>query len=350
MKKKLATLITAGTLAAALMTGCGASTDSMVMSNKAVDAIYETAGSYSYDSMDVGGADYRSTSTESYDTAMPEENGQQPAVMENRKLIKTVDMSVETKEFDSLLLSLQEQVSQLGGYIESSQVYNGSAYYGGYSSARDASMTLRIPKERLDEFLDTVSGISNVIRRSDSVSDVTLTYVDMESHRDALRAEQDRLLELMEQAQSMEDILIIEEHLTNVRYQLQSMESQLRTMDNQVDYSTVYLSVSEVRELTPVVEQTFGERITEGFMDSLRDVKDGAIELFIWFVTNLPHLVIWAAIIVAAVILLKKLRRRKKAAKTGKKNAPVNPPINAAVVVPEVPVKTDSTGNPGVKG
>ena len=69
---------------------------------------------------------------------------------------------------------------------------------------------------------------------------MTLQYVDLESHKKALTTEQDRLIELMEQAETVEDIITIEGRLSEVRYQLESMESQLRTYDNKIDYSTVY--------------------------------------------------------------------------------------------------------------
>lgn len=300
-----------------LLTGCGASESySTASTDMAAEESYKGAiayGTESYYGKDNGMS--LEESAGSTDITSAEGGTESPnAAATNRKLIKTVDMSVETKEFESLMTTLEARVKELGGYIEILDTYNGSAY-SGYRSSRDASITLRIPQDRLEEFLKSVSDICNVVRRSDSVEDVTLTYVDMQSHRDALKTEQSRLLELMEQAESLEDILTIEERLTNIRYQLESMESRLRTMDNQVDYSTVYLSVSEVKELTPVEEKTTGERIVEGFVDSLKDVRDDAVDFFVWFVINLPHLVIWTIVIAVIVLIIRKIRRKRKAKK-----------------------------------
>lgn len=235
-------------------------------------------------------------------------------VFDERKLIKTVDMTVETKEYDMLMTELKNQVSKLGGYIEHMDTYNGSSY-SYYRSSRSASMTIRIPKDKLTEFVETVSGISNVVRRSDNVEDVTLSYVDMESRRNTLQTEQERLLALLAKAESIEDIITIEDRLSTVRYQLESMESKLRTIDNQVDYSTVYMNIDEVRELTPVEEQTPIERIGEGFVDSLHDIGDGAVEFAVWFVINIPYFVIWAVIITAIVLIVRACRKRSKAKK-----------------------------------
>ncbi len=316
MKKKMMTML-AVCLTAMLMTGCGASSkDSMttLMENSS----WSTEASMSYDMAegDMGGSYYgEAVSTGSAGTT---ENGQ---ILTDRKLIRNVNLEVETKEYDAMMSSLETQIQGLGGYIENMDSYNGSSY-SGYRNSRYANLTIRIPQTKLDAFLAVMPDICNVVRRSDSVDDVTLTYVDMESHRDALKTEQTRLLELLEQAESLEDILTIEERLTTVRYQLESMESQLRAMDNQVQYSTVYLSISEVKELTPVeeVEETAWQRISEGFMHSLRSIGHGFAEFGIWFVIHIPQLVIWAVIITVIVLLIKR-HRKKKAAKKAAREA-----------------------------
>lgn len=232
------------------------------------------------------------------------------AYYDERKLIKTVNLDVETKEFDLLLAAIEEQVENLGGYIEKMDTYNGSRYT--YAEpTRSSSLTVRIPGKQLSGFLDAVSEAGNVVSRSENVEDVTLSYMDMESRKKSLETEQERLLALLEVADNLEDILTIEERLSNVRYQLESMESQLRTYDNKVDFSTVYMSIREVKELTPVVEETTGERLANGFMQSLTNVKDGLVNFFVWFVIHIPYLVVWAVVIFVIVMIVKLIRRRR---------------------------------------
>lgn len=244
------------------------------------------------------------------------------AAQTNRKLIKTVNMDVETREFDSLMEAIQTQVKTLEGYIESMNTYNGSTYYG-YHSTRNADMTIRIPATQLENFLNAISGISNVVRRSDNVEDITLTYVDLQSHKTALETEQTRLLELLERAETIEDIITIEERLSNIRYQIESMGSQLRTYDNKVDYSTVYLNIDEVEVLTPVQEETTWERISGGFVDSLKNIGNGLVEFIIWFVIHLPYLILWAVIVIIIVVVIRLLVKRgdKKRARKAQERA-----------------------------
>ena len=239
-----------------------------------------------------------------------------------RKLIRDVNLEVETETFEELLSTVGEKTQSLGGYIEESYTYNGSNYYG--KGTRNASLTIRIPAEKLDTFLSAVSEISNVISRNESVTDVTLQYVDMESHKKVLLTEQERLLELLEKAETIEDIISLESRLSEVRYQIESMEAQLRTMDNRVNYSTVYLYINEVAKLTPVKEQSVWEKISTGFTNSLYNVGNGFVNFGIGFVISLPYLLVWAVIIVVFVLLLRLLikhakRKRQKSAAGDKK-------------------------------
>ena len=103
------------------------------------------------------------------------------------------------------------------------------------------------------------------------------------------------------------------------------MESQLRTYDNKIDYSTVYLSVDEVERYTPGDDISTGERIREGFLDSLRGVGNGFENFGIWFVINLPYLIVWAVLIVAAIFIFCKIRKHTAKRRAKRKAERVSP-------------------------
>ena len=229
---------------------------------------------------------------------------------ENRKLIKTVYLEAETEDLDTLLTGVEQRIEELGGYVESREIYNGSSYSD--RRYRRADLTVRIPAENVDGFVADVSGISNVVSSNEQIEDVTLQYVDTESRVKALETERDRLLELLAQAQSMSDLLEIEARLTEVRYELESVTSQLRALENQVSYATVHLYVSEVQEYTPVEEETVWQRIGGGFLDSLEEIADGFVEVFVWVLANSPYLVLWGTVLGIVCIAGRKLRRRRK--------------------------------------
>ncbi len=262
------------------------------------------------------------------------------ATTSNRKLIKTVSLNVETKQFDALVNDLVASVERLGGYVENMNSYNGSSFRS-YNAEKNANFTVRIPADRLDEFVGAVGEQANITNKSEYVEDITLQYVDTESHKNMLISERDRLTELLEQAETVEDIITIEDRLTYIRYEIDSMESQLRTYDNQVDYSTVSIYIQEVidyTDTTPQNELTTWERISTGFFNSLKEVGNGIKEFFINLIIDLPYLIIWAVVIIVVIIVLKCIlklfpkhrekvaakkaaRKEKKAAKKAQKAA-----------------------------
>lgn len=246
-----------------------------------------------------------------------------------RKMIRTVNMSVETQAFDNLLAYVEEETKQAGGYIEELNVYNGSRYsyayrQNGYYNDRNASLTLRIPKDALDGFLTDVAENSNILMRTEKEVDVTLTYVDLESHKEVLLAEQERLIALMEQAATIEDMITLESRLSEIRYQIESMESKLRTYDNQVEYSTLYLDITEVVVFTEVKTQdeSIWQRMGEGFLRSLKNIGNALTEGFVGFIILLPYLVLLLGVGLLVVFIvfwgIKRSQKHQKKENEGK--------------------------------
>ena len=219
----------------------------------------------------------------------------------SRKLIKTVNLDTETEDLDQTVSLIEQKVTGLGGYIESSNIYNGTTYSG--RSSRSASITARVPAVSLDSFVDSVEGNTNITRKSVNVDDITLTYVDIESKRNSLRTEEKRLLEILESAETVEDIITVEDKLADVRYELESIESQIRSYDNLVDYSTVYLNIEEVVKFTPVEKESAFSRMGKGFMENLSDVGEAIVDFLVWFVSHIPGLIVFAIVVVIIVLI-----------------------------------------------
>ncbi|MEI3092680.1 MAG: DUF4349 domain-containing protein [Oscillospiraceae bacterium] len=306
MKKMTAILVTLCMLAA-LLAGCGGASKSTQAFDAAAAAPAEAANGAYYD-MESAKSEDGGLTGDTDSTVLPE----------GRKWIITVNMSAETEDLDALMEALNGKISGLGGYVEDQDSYNGSMYSS--RRYRSASLTVRIPAQRVDEFTEEMSGIANVVSTNLSREDITLSYVATESRVKALQTEEARLLELMEQAETMADLLEIESRLTDVRYELENRASQLRLYDNQVDYATIYLSIDEVQEYTPVEEPTVWERISGGFVSSIKGVGNGLLDLLVWVLAKSPYLVILGGVTVGVVVLVKKRKARKAAKKAAKQN------------------------------
>ena len=307
MKKYLSLILSLVLLAAAL-TGCGGSTSSAASYDRGV-AEYAAEAPAAMDAAE--GAALKSETAGTGSASLPQ----------NRKWIVTVNLTAETEDLDALRAALDAKIAGLNGYVESQNVYNGSSYQSD-RRYRSANLTIRVPAEQVDAFLQDVEGIANIVRQNKSIQDITLSYVATESRLKALETEEARLLELLAQAQTMTDLLEIEQRLAEVRYELENYSSQKRLYDNQVDYATVYLAIEEVREFTPVEEPTLWERIRKGFTNNLKGVGEDLLDILVWFIVCLPYLVVLAVVITLVVLIIKRIRRRRQAKKAAKQKKP----------------------------
>ena len=145
MKKRIH-LLSALLAVAMLMTGCGASSskyESAASAPMAEDMVMEEAAVEEAFEMETAATAGVETNAEISETAQV-----------NRKLIRTFDMQIETKEFDAVLSGIQTKVQELGGYSEQSSLDSGSAFYSSYY--RYSNMSVRIPSDKLDGFINEV--------------------------------------------------------------------------------------------------------------------------------------------------------------------------------------------------
>lgn len=299
-KKKLLTLLLCAALLTSVLTGCGST-------SKTTAAYYNSAA-------DSAAAQENSKAEEAANSIGISATGAGENLAD-QKLVKRVYIDAETEDLDPLLAGLNEKLSSLGGYVEYQDIYNGSTYAS--RRYRSATMTIRVPAEKLDSFVSQVEDTSNVVSVSQSQENVTLTYVATESRMKALETEQARLLELMDQAETMADLLEIEARLTDVRSELEQITSQLRVLSNQVDYATVELSIEQVTVYTQVEKQTVWQRIGSGLKENLSDIGDAFVDFFVWLLTYSPQLIVFGLMIVVIVLGIKRKIKKAKA-----KNAP----------------------------
>lgn len=309
-KKKTLTIVMVAALLLGLLGGCGSKNLSMEP---------DTARSYVHAD---GGISYETAMAAPAAMSGAGSNAESAAdtasipLPENRKWVITMSLTAETENLTDAMGLLAEKIQASGGYVESQSI-SGTAVNSGRSPS--AYITVRVPAEQLDSFVEDVSGMTNVVSSSRYVEDITLRYTDTEGRVKALQTEEARLLELMEQAETMSDLLEIEERLTEVRYQLENYTSTLRLYDNQVDYATLDLTLREVEKFTPPEKQGFWEKVTSGLADSIVDLGQGLVDVTAWVLIELPYLVLVGLLGWLLVFLTRrsiKKRRAKKAQKT----------------------------------
>ena len=266
-----------------------------------------------------------------------------------RLLIRNVSMAAETKEFESIRKAVEDKVRELGGYIENS----GISGTGKTGSLRRANYTIRVPADKMDDLIATVGSNCTVTSTNENTTDVTLSYVDTKARLESLRVEQKQLTELLSQAKDLDSIIVLQNRLTEIRYQIESAESTLRVLENQVSFATLKLNIREVVEIKPQEEphvDTYGEKLVKTFKNSLKAIGEffkGLLLVIVALSPVLVFMIIIAIIVLCIVFNARKKRRARIAAakaaaeKTAAAAKPAEKAPAAAVQTPAPAVKPE---------
>ena len=326
MKRGLA-LFLAALVTALALTGCGGGaygggTASGAPADRAPAAsesqtAYDTGGGENWKSemMDFGfdaPADAEApTVTEGADGpdepgAAPEE-GQAEDRLANAKMVYTANIEAETRDLDACTAALEELVEKLGGYLE----YASTDSYG--DGSRSASYTVRIPAGEFKGFLKTVGEISHVTSQSRDADNISEMYYDTESRLETQRTKMERLQTLLAKAENMEDIIDLENAISETEYQIEQLTGSLRHYDSLVDFATIDVRLREVLRLTTVEEAppTFGSRLGNAFTGGLRGFGDFLQDVAIYLAYNWTWMVLLALVILAVVKLSRRAQARR---------------------------------------
>lgn len=287
-----------------LFSACSASVASdSAVSNKAYENGYFYSESESADMVTVDrGAGYGSTtmgSTITSDSAAQTE-------YQEEKLVYTSDVTLETEDFDTANDTLHTNISSLDGIIVSENAYNLSNV--GY---RSLDMTVRIPQDNYETFLSGLNSAYNVTSIRNTVENLTEYYYDNANRLRSYRVQEERLFAMLEKAETVEDMLDIEERLCDVQYQIESLTNTQNTIDNDVKYATFYISLNEVTKYTSPTPKTFGDRLGETVSNSGETFTEVLEALLFMLIYLAPYLVIAGIVLIIVFASIKHAKKKK---------------------------------------
>ena len=220
-----------------------------------------------------------------------------------RKIIRTLSLELSTDNFEEHLAQIKKDTLTAGGYVQNSYIYGTKPEAVG-DSGRTASFTLRIPVEQVDAFVRAASTYGTVLSQNEDTQDVTDSYFDIETRLEVNRATLARLESVLASAESMEDIVALEQEITRVTIEIEDLTTNLRKYDGMIQYATVNISLYEKRmEIGPAAKTAFGERVSEGFRKTLSDMGNFLEDLAVLLLAGLPVLLPIALIVWLIVYL-----------------------------------------------
>ena len=228
----------------------------------------------------------------------------------DRLEIANASVSLQTKMYDACTAAIKAKLKELEGRSDAYDEQN-------YQSGRQATIVARVPTKKLDAFLDSLGDNAVITSRTVSYSDVTDSFIDTESKKRALEAEQEALLELIGQANNVDEVMRVRQRLSEVHGELESYLKTLQNLQSQVEYSTVQIWVSEVDRIsTP--SQRFSALASSGFVGSVKNIGAGFRNFALWLIAAVPYLALLAIPATVGALLLRRAAKKRRANKETK--------------------------------
>jgi Rieske Fe-S protein len=217
-----------------------------------------------------------------------------PKVKDASKIVKNYSIQLQTLKFDDAITAISNKCTDVGGYVESSNISGTNVTTDNIVANRTASLKLRIPKEQYLNFKASFKGLGSIINQQETGENITQQYYDTDAHLTSLKVQEERLLELLKKSGDLKSILEIEKELETVRYSIESLTTSLKKMDNLVDYTTFTISINEVQEIKNVTVKPIAlvDKISEGFKTSVDLLNTIFKDLLILIAYLLPFAVI----------------------------------------------------------
>lgn len=232
-----------------------------------------------------------------------------------RKIIRTLSIDRLTGNFDNALPKVMQDVQTAGGFVQSSNVYGTKPEVAG-DDGRHAYITLRIPADVVDAFINTASGYGEVQSQSEDTQDITDGYFDIETRLSVSRTTLDRLKSILVKTNNLSDIIALEQEIARVTTEIEQLTTNLRRYDGMIAYATVNISLQEEGlRVGPAAKTPFGQRVSDGFNETLSAVRNAVEDVAVYMLSRSPVLIPLAAI-VAVILILDRKRPKRIAGET----------------------------------
>jgi hypothetical protein len=189
---------------------------------------------------------------------------------QSQKILQTAHINMQSDRFDDVIFSLRALAPAFGGFIENAELYDHYTPHRTAQRFRSFTITLRVPREYFDEAVKQAEGLAVVRSSSQFAEDVTAQYYDLAGRLETKRIEEERVLDMINRAADINDLLALEERLGQIRTEIERFQSQLLSIDRLATFSTIHVHVTEVASETLIItSEGLGARISQSFVSSI---------------------------------------------------------------------------------
>ena len=176
-----------------------------------------------------------------------------------QKLVRRAHLQLKVEELPDAASRIRSIAARQGGVVVSEELYSGER-------GRDTSgqVTISVPADRLDATIELIAEVGEVQFRNSSSEDVTGTYVDTQARVTSMTASVARIRDLLSRASNVNDLVALENELSQRQAELDALTAQLDSLKDSVAMSPVSITLS-TDDYEPVAAGGFVSGLTSGW-------------------------------------------------------------------------------------
>jgi hypothetical protein len=234
------------------------------------------------------------TTLEKSDKASAGGENQQQTPRSRPQLIKKAALTLEVNSVAESIKAVTKIVGKRQGDVIGLDESQPTAEDGENDGRHTANIVMRVPQEVLEPTIEDLIKLGTVTNRNITAEDVGDQIVDIQARLSNLRRTEANLQKLMDRSGSVKDVLSVAQELSNVRESIERIDAQLKSLQNQVSYSTITLNLeAAVAGASP--QKNLGSQFQETWNKSTSSVGGftvGLLKIIIWLLVYSPYLLI----------------------------------------------------------
>ncbi|AOY76708.1 DUF4349 domain-containing protein [Clostridium formicaceticum] len=232
-----------------------------------------------------------------------------------RKIIQRGRVALEVENFEEVHQKVLTLVESTKGYVQHNEVY----YYSlnreyPEESLKNASMELKVPNHEFFSVFEALKTLGNVVEENTSAQDITESYMDIENQVKNLKIQEERLRDILQKAEKVEDLLRIENELNRIRTEINHFTGTLKNYDHLVAMSTISLNITQVKDgnmTLQSINEGLWSRGKNSFIHSINRMLALFERSLVAFLGLLPPLILMTILTGLGYFFCKKLVRKK---------------------------------------
>ncbi len=262
------------TLLAGSMTGCGTSSYLQLQEKAADQAAPEYSGS---NGEDIG----------------------QSFPGEERKVIQNAAMVLAVGDVNQIMDKIVKITQDNEGYTVNSKLSRGDDWVRG-------EINIKVPSAGLGSVMEEIAALGEIKDKSISTLDVSEEYYDSQARLSVWKKKEERLLALIDQAKTIEEIISVENELTRVRSDIEVLQGRVNYLENATSYSSIDITLNQAATARVEVPEGVLAKALQAFINSSNGVARFLMDFFILLIAFIP----WAILLAVIVLIFRALKRK----------------------------------------